>query len=119
MQKTAYEIGISDWSSDVCSSDLTGLQVVVVVVRDLERPEAQPLQRRGGGEDVTTGKGNVLDARPEAFGDEMACESLAVHCPVQREPAAAVIALDDLATHQTSGVQQRHHGPFCGSETRR
>src|SRR3546814_10004550 len=114
---------ISDWSSDVCSSDLapalhdleeealaeigavelevlarlvavvedvlraqprrelggeveTGLQVVVVVVRDLERPEAQPLQRRGGGEDVTTGKGNVLDARPEAFGDEMACESL-------------------------------------------
>src|SRR3546814_14797647 len=71
MQKTAYEIGISDWSSDVCSSDLTGLQVVVVVVRDLERPEAQPLQRRGGGEDVTTGKGNVLDARPEALGDEI------------------------------------------------
>src|SRR3546814_7306222 len=95
MQKTAYEIGISDWSSDVCSSDLTGLQVVVVVVRDLERPEAQPLQRRGGGEDVTTGKGNVLDARPEAFGDEMACESLAVLCPVQREPEAAVIALED------------------------
>src|SRR3546814_15600062 len=43
----------------------TGLQVVVVVVRDLERPEAQPLQRRGGGEDVTTGTGKVLDAQPE------------------------------------------------------
>src|SRR3546814_1359054 len=25
-QKTAYEMRISDWSSDVCSSDLTGLQ---------------------------------------------------------------------------------------------
>src|SRR3546814_3329747 len=24
-QKTAYEMRISDWSSDVCSSDLTGL----------------------------------------------------------------------------------------------
>src|SRR3546814_5567284 len=24
MQKTAYEMRISDWSSDVCSSDLTG-----------------------------------------------------------------------------------------------
>src|SRR3546814_16595128 len=24
-QKTAYELRISDWSSDVCSSDLTGL----------------------------------------------------------------------------------------------
>src|SRR3546814_9535854 len=25
-QKTAYEMRISDWSSDVCSSDLTGLR---------------------------------------------------------------------------------------------
>ena len=24
-QKTAYEIGTGDWSSDVCSSDLSGL----------------------------------------------------------------------------------------------
>src|SRR3546814_2915625 len=27
-QKTAYEMRISDWSSDVCSSDLIGEQVV-------------------------------------------------------------------------------------------
>src|SRR3546814_2759928 len=27
-QKTAYEMRISDWSSDVCSSDLGGAQVV-------------------------------------------------------------------------------------------
>src|SRR3546814_4258495 len=27
-QKTAYEMRISDWSSDVCSSDLSGLLVV-------------------------------------------------------------------------------------------
>src|SRR3546814_12190208 len=26
-QKTAYEVRISDWSSDVCSSDLTGVRV--------------------------------------------------------------------------------------------
>src|SRR3546814_2282680 len=26
-QKTAYEMGISDWSSDVCSSDLSGRQI--------------------------------------------------------------------------------------------
>src|SRR3546814_9903105 len=26
-QKTAYEMRISDWSSDVCSSDLTGIEV--------------------------------------------------------------------------------------------
>src|SRR3546814_15666425 len=28
-QKTAYEMRISDWSSDVCSSDLTGLALTV------------------------------------------------------------------------------------------
>src|SRR3546814_19572818 len=35
-QKTAYEMRISDWSSDVCSSDLIaphGLDVVVIVKR--------------------------------------------------------------------------------------
>src|SRR3546814_5820847 len=29
-QKTAYEMRISDWSSDVCSSDLPGVRVVTV-----------------------------------------------------------------------------------------
>src|SRR3546814_2682271 len=29
-QKTAYEMRISDWSSDVCSSDLLGHQALVV-----------------------------------------------------------------------------------------
>src|SRR3546814_5841218 len=28
MQKTAYELRISDWSSDVCSSDLTALAAI-------------------------------------------------------------------------------------------
>src|SRR3546814_3878552 len=30
-QKTAYEMRISDWSSDVCSSDLLGLPVVAAL----------------------------------------------------------------------------------------
>ena len=29
-QKTAYEIGTGDWSSDVCSSDLPGTKLVVM-----------------------------------------------------------------------------------------
>src|SRR3546814_6819521 len=32
-QKTAYELRISDWSSDVCSSDLIGLPAVSVRMR--------------------------------------------------------------------------------------
>src|SRR3546814_7018460 len=48
-QKTAYELRISDWSSDVCSSDLAG------ILRALSggrlRPEGHPRQfdlRRSG-----------------------------------------------------------------------
>src|SRR3546814_7726379 len=34
-QKTAYEVRISDWSSDVCSSDLTGCQERASIVTAL------------------------------------------------------------------------------------
>src|SRR3546814_11941843 len=33
-QKTAYEVRISDWSSDVCSSDLDGVEPSVSTVID-------------------------------------------------------------------------------------
>src|SRR3546814_5981866 len=33
-QKTAYEMRISDWSSDVCSSDLVRLEAFVVLAHD-------------------------------------------------------------------------------------
>src|SRR3546814_3396921 len=35
-QKTAYEMRISDWSSDVCSSDLTKLDVLGNVVQKVD-----------------------------------------------------------------------------------
>src|SRR3546814_11734125 len=47
-QKTAYEMRISDWSSDVCSSDLLDHAVEAGVGED--RPHAAPAraaQRRG------------------------------------------------------------------------
>src|SRR3546814_5548335 len=54
-QKTAYEMRISDWSSDVCSSDLSRF------CEETERP-AIPGARRYGG--MTMGKGRL-----EAFSD--------------------------------------------------
>src|SRR3546814_6032820 len=33
-QKTAYEMRISDWSSDVCSSDLAGMKTLADAARD-------------------------------------------------------------------------------------
>src|SRR3546814_3978531 len=36
-QKTAYEMRISDWSSDVCSSDLAGLRLALAALRERDR----------------------------------------------------------------------------------
>src|SRR3546814_5152071 len=46
-QKTAYELRISDWSSDVCSSDLTTL---CAILRALQRQRIAGPQRGGGQE---------------------------------------------------------------------
>src|SRR3546814_19304312 len=43
-QKTAYEMRISDWSSDVCSSDLLADEVSLHV--EYELPAAEAIERR-------------------------------------------------------------------------
>src|SRR3546814_3674197 len=47
-QKTAYEMRISDWSSDVCSSDLLMLVVVYVVLGVLAMKRGRTRGIRGG-----------------------------------------------------------------------
>src|SRR5213594_2415040 len=41
-QKTAYEISVRDWSSDVCSSDLAVDQVVVDERREMDELDRDP-----------------------------------------------------------------------------
>src|SRR3546814_2808867 len=41
-QKTAYEMRISDWSSDVCSSDLSVLKVQGETTKSIKSPNAPP-----------------------------------------------------------------------------
>src|SRR3546814_7692470 len=50
-QKTAYEMRISDWSSDVCSSDLTGSAAATYTVTDGDgdRRRQCPDRRRDAG----------------------------------------------------------------------
>src|SRR3546814_2309052 len=55
-QKTAYEMRISDWSSDVCSSDLFVALAIGVIVHD----EADMLEKGG--------KGFIFLHRPRQFG---------------------------------------------------
>src|SRR3546814_9786173 len=61
-QKTAYEMRISDWSSDVCSSDLT---------------KRQPI---GGGSVTTLRSGHRLEA------PEMPTGKVAVQAPPELQP---------------------------------
>src|SRR3546814_6711072 len=47
-QKTAYEMRISDWSSDVCSSDLPRARLAAVFGL-VHAPQHEPARRRRGG----------------------------------------------------------------------
>src|SRR3546814_2536720 len=51
-QKTAYEMRISDWSSDVCSSDLSAAAAGAVAgtLRRLARHRLPPARARRGGD---------------------------------------------------------------------
>src|SRR3546814_6471123 len=46
-QKTAYEMRISDWSSDVCSSDLVVIQDLVVALSLAAVPVHRVIETRG------------------------------------------------------------------------
>src|SRR3546814_5019213 len=45
-QKTAYEMRISDWSSDVCSSDLRGFRIAQALDRQFKRRFHGPVHDR-------------------------------------------------------------------------
>src|SRR3546814_18433145 len=47
-QKTAYEMRISDWSSDVCSSDLDGDRGIAVVTAKVQQVDAVQFPQSAG-----------------------------------------------------------------------
>src|SRR3546814_6225145 len=51
-QKTAYEMRISDWSSDVCSSDLVNLSYLLLAQRMLRDDYAASMFRLGFSNEV-------------------------------------------------------------------
>src|SRR3546814_2973858 len=91
--KTAYEMRISDWSSDVCSSDLAGLPA---------RPRLRALRRhfRGGRDD-----GADIPRRPH------------LACPLPRELLAAR-AVDGRDRRDRARSEERRVGKECVSTCR-
>src|SRR3546814_14497581 len=92
-QKTAYEMRISDWSSDVCSSDL---------VADAGR--GGRLRHRGGGRALREGRRG--DDRNEREREHDQNE------PAEREPAATHLTADARLAeqHRRVGAQTAEHG---------
>src|SRR3546814_6581708 len=67
-QKMAYEMRISDWSSDVCSSDLRGHQATLdapLVVQHLGQRREAIGRERSVRDDRLAGVGLVIDAIDE------------------------------------------------------
>src|SRR3546814_3398387 len=94
-QKTAYEMRISDWSSDVCSSDLDGLGLHAEVVEVSGEAVGGAL---GVGEDQ--GAGTVLDDGRHDLG--------LVH----------VVHLDEPVVHLVDRSEERRVGKECVSTCR-
>src|SRR3546814_12008733 len=92
-QKTAYEMRISDWSSDVCSSDLRGQQDLLEAAV-LEIGEEEALQRQQHGEQRHHPDDAGGDARkevrlgPDAEGKERCSQ----HEEQHRKPGAGARA---------------------------
>src|SRR3546814_2682106 len=75
-QKTAYEMRISDWSSDVCSSDLHARQAGAGIRR---RSERRSRRNRAGParqghwpprQDPAQGQGQLAERKPSSPGDQ-------------------------------------------------
>src|SRR3546814_8478349 len=88
-QKTAYELRISDWSSDVCSSDLAGAGE-----GDLLRFQAAVVRRHHGRLGVV-----VLEQRQQGVGrGGAAChmgQMIEEAAAVERQVGVFVVEIDD------------------------
>src|SRR3546814_7117490 len=104
-QKTAYEMRISDWSSDVCSSDLARF----------DHPhDADKLGRRQA----------IIERRRDAARPDRAEERLQVAVRIEREDADAILLADAEATEQARTapgpiVQRRIAQPLVTLDDRR
>src|SRR3546814_20775812 len=100
--KTAYELRIGDWSSDVCSSDLQAQLVRLRLGRGARDPPGRAGQRRRQRGDRTAGPGlrhqvmrrqrleNARAGRVVDFGHQQ--RSGSVEWPGHREVAGAAVA---------------------------
>src|SRR3546814_2062867 len=93
-QKTAYELRISDWSSDVCSSDLR--QAAPDPRRDPRRPRQRQADRqdhrRGGGQICLCGEMDRIERRIMSYALSFSATDPAELWAEAGDAAAALVA---------------------------
>src|SRR3546814_6776896 len=118
MKMTAYEMRISDWSSDVCSSDLVSPRRphrrprgVVVQPAGIEHRAAAPTEPRGPGSGILCRQGRrgplahhrlVLTAAPHLQGVPMALDPQLLEilaCPAAKRSEEHTSELQSLMRH--------------------
>src|SRR3546814_10285090 len=101
-QKTAYEMRISDWSSDVCSSDLMAAQQIGGLETDDDRGELRQSriesERAAGADD--RGRHREPDQR-------RADEQQFLPVPVAAAPRRGGVGEDEPAGHQPVDEEDR------------
>src|SRR3546814_14527690 len=109
-QKTAYELRISDWSSDVCASDLPQR-----LFADVDAAICQAARDRAiGGEMLGAGEQAVVAAQIAALkaahagGGEEAAEGDVRPCPLHHQ--APELAAGDVDNRREGEVQARRRG---------
>src|SRR3546814_10124123 len=81
-QKTAYEMRISDWSSDVCSSDLLGTSALCSLRWQTAKPLSTASQWRGAPGSSVTKLVKTRSSEERRVGKESVCT-----CRYRRTPS--------------------------------
>src|SRR3546814_6317134 len=84
-QKTAYEMRISDWSSDVCSSDLGGPAVYAYAETPMQNESGSMMQ---DGQDGMMGQGGMMNMMQQMSQMMETCNNMMQEMSQHHEPEA-------------------------------
>src|SRR3546814_4363816 len=100
-QKTAYEMRISDWSSDVCSSDLFRDRFILVRMQHAQALAGEPdrAAARCGDDAALADHGRLAIVRPTAVGGRIVAQEL------QRIAGVGVVVEQARSEEHTSELQ--------------